>query len=177
MMAAVVGAVAFLERLQATSMATITGDMMKKTISVVALAALSMALTAAGVGASQEKQIPELQRSSAVAPEGTTITGCVARGTGAETYTLTEAKKNTSATATPGAPAAPLTLAAKDVDLSKHVGHSVELTGSWATAADAPIGTAGTERPATADASKMAAKTFTVKSVKMVASSCQTGGN
>ena len=144
---------------------------MKKTTFVVALAALSMALTAS-VDARQEK-IPERQKSSVAGPEGTTITGCVARGTAANTYTLTEEKKNESATAAAGAPAAPLMLAGTDVDLSEHVGHSVEVTGSWANT-DAPTGTAGTERPAAADASKKTAKTFTVKSVKMVAATCRT---
>ena len=64
------------------------------------------------------------------------------------------------------------------MDLSKHVGHSVTLTGSYASPT-AAIGTSGTEKPATPatpaateDSKKAAAKTFTVKSLKMVSPTC-----
>jgi hypothetical protein len=64
-------------------------------------------------------------------------------------------------------------LTGTEVDLSKHVGHSVTLTGSFASPT-AAIGTSGTEKPATPAATedKKAAKTFTVKSLKMVSPTC-----
>ena len=49
---------------------------------------------------------------------------------------------------TPAAPAALVTLTGTEVDLSKHVGHSVALTGSYASP-NATVGTSGTEKPAT----------------------------
>ena len=67
-----------------------------------------------------------------------------------------------------------MTLTGTEVDLSKHVGHSVALTGSYASP-NAAVGTTGTEKPATPAAtedSKKAAKTFTVKSLKMVSPTC-----
>ena len=158
---------------------------MKLTISTVALVALA-AVGAAAAGASQDR-IPEAQRpaTEAQAPArdaprpatmdtpGTTITGCVARGTAAETFTLAEVKKDAPA-ADAAAPAALIVLTGTEVDLSKHVGHSVALTGSYASPT-ATVGTSGTEKPSTPAAtenSQKAAKTFTVKSLKMVAPSC-----
>ena len=106
---------------------------------------------------------------------GTTITGCVARGTAPATYTLAEVKKGAPAAAETTAPAALVILTGTEVDLSKHVGHSVALTGSYANATET-VGTAGTEKPAAPAAtedSKKAAKTFTVKSLKMVSPTCE----
>ena len=75
---------------------------MKLTISTVALVALA-AVSAAGAGASQDR-IPAVQRPTADAQKpatmdapGITITGCVARGTTADTFTLAEVKKDAPA--------------------------------------------------------------------------------
>ena len=157
---------------------------MKLTISTVALVALA-AVSAAASGASQDR-IPDAQRPAADARPGAdaqkpatmdapgmTITGCVARGTAADTFTLAEVKKDAPAAADATAPAL-VALTGTEVDLSKHVGHSVALTGSYA-APTATVGTSGTEKPATTVAtedSKKAAKTFTVKSLKMVSPTC-----
>ena len=149
---------------------------MKLTISTVALAALAATLGVTAAGASQDR-MPDAQRPTAtMAAAGTKLTGCVARGSATNTFTLAEAKKDApaaAAAADASTPAALVTLAGTEVDLSKHVGHSVTLTGSYAT--DATVGTSGTEKPAVPAAtgdSKKAAKTFTVKSLEMVSTSC-----
>jgi hypothetical protein len=158
-----------------TSKAAITGEKMKLTISTVALVALATAVSAAAAGVSQDR-IPDAQRPGAIDSPGITLTGCVARGTAADTYTLAEVKKD--ATAAPAAAAAPAELVAltgTDVDMSKHVGHSVAVTGTYASTTSGPTGTSGTEKPAVPAASvdtKTAAKTFTVKSLKMVSPTC-----
>ena len=146
---------------------------MKLTISTVALVAIA-AVSAAAAGVSQDK-IPAAQKPATMEATGITITGCVARGTAADTFTLAE-KKDAPAAAD-AAPAALVTLTGTEVDLSKHVGHSVALTGSYASP-NASVGTSGTEKPATpatpaaTEDSKKAAKTFTVKSLKMVSPTC-----
>jgi hypothetical protein len=148
---------------------------MKLTISTVALVALAATVSAATAGVSQDR-IPDAQRPGAIeAPAASTLTGCVARGTATDTYTLAEAKKDATAAPATAAPAELVALAGTDVDLSKHVGHSVTVTGSY-TGTDGATGTSGTEKPAAAPATtedtKKPAKTFTVKSLKMVAPSC-----
>ena len=146
---------------------------MKLNISTVALVALAAMVSAAAAGASQDK--PEAQKPATMDAAGMTLTGCVARGTAPDTFTLAEVKKGAPA-ADASTPAPLVTLTGTEVDLSKHVGHSVTLTGSYASPT-AAIGTTGTEKPATPaapeDSKKAAAKTFTVKSLKMVSPTCQ----
>lgn len=150
---------------------------MKLTISTVALVALA-AVGVAAAGMNQDR-IPDAQRPATMDAPAMTITGCVARGTAADTFTLAEGKTGAPAAAGDvSAPAALIALTGSDVDLTKHVGHSVTLTGSYASP-NATVGTAGTEKPATApttaaatEDSKKAAKTFTVKSLKMVSPTC-----
>ena len=147
---------------------------MKLTISTVALVALAAMVSATAAGASQDK--PDAQKPSTMDASGMTLTGCVARGTAPDTFTLAEVKKGAPVAADASTPAPLVTLTGTEVDLSKHVGHSVTLTGSFASPT-AAIGTTGTEKPATPaateDSKKAAAKTFTVKSLKMVSPTCQ----
>ena len=146
---------------------------MKLTISTVALVALAATVSAATAGVSQDR-IPDAQRPGAIeAPAASTLTGCVARGTATDTYTLAEAKKDATAAPATAAPAELVALAGTDVDLSKHVGHSVAVTGAYANL-NVPTGTSGTEKPAATVDTKTAAKakTFTVKSLKMVSPTC-----
>jgi len=145
---------------------------MKLTISTVALVALAAMVSAAAAGASQDKA--DAQKPATMDAPGMTITGCVARGTAADTFTLAEVKKGAPVAADASTPAPLVALTGTEVDLSKHVGHSVALTGSYASP-NAAVGTSGTEKPATPAASedsKKAAKTFTVKSLKMVSPTC-----
>ena len=154
---------------------------MKRTFSAVAVVAMSMAVSASVAGVSQDK-IPELQRQGMTDVKSGTLTGCVARATPTDSYTLEETKdtKDAATPATDATPRLTVTLAGTDVDLSKHVGHRVSVTGSYANA-EAATGTAGAEKPvpapaASADGDTKPPKTFTVKSLKMVASSCQQPG-
>ena len=146
---------------------------MKLNLSTVALVALAAMVSAAAAGASQDK--PDAQKPATMDAPGMTLSGCVARGPAPDTFTLAE-KKGAPAAADASTPAPLVTLTGTEVDLSKHVGHSVTLTGSF-TSPSAAIGTTGTEKPATPgapeDSKKAAAKTFTVKSLKMVSPSCQ----
>ena len=152
---------------------------MKRTFSAVAAIAMSMAFSAPAAVAAQDK-IPELQRQGMADAKSVTLNGCVARGTATDSYTLTEKKDATAPAATDATTPVPVKLAGTDVDISKHVGHSVSVTGSYAdakVATDTPTGTAGTEKPAAAptaapEGDTKAARTFTVKSLKMVASTC-----
>lgn len=109
------------------------------------------------------------------------ITGCVQAGTSANSFELTNVKKgmsdSPSAAASPSADTASKNVkltAASGVDLAAHVGHTVEVSGSWAKAGDAPGASAATP---SASASGSGAKEFTVKSVKMVSSTCSAGTN
>jgi hypothetical protein len=103
---------------------------MKLTISTVALVALAATVGAATAGVSQDR-IPDAQRPGAIEAPASTLTGCVARGTATDTYTLAEAKKDAAAAPATAAPAELVALAGTDVDLSKHVGHGVTVTGSY----------------------------------------------
>jgi pentapeptide MXKDX repeat protein len=115
-----------------------------------------------------------------------TYTGCIAAGTAAGTFTLTHIaadamgkdamkkdtmKKDTMATDTMGKDAmAPesLALASSSVDLSKHLGHKVAITGS---SAHSKMDAMGKDTMAK-DGMAKDASVFTVKSLKMVSASC-----
>lgn len=150
---------------------------MKRTFSAVAVVALAMAVSAGAAVSSQEK-IPPAQKPSATAPDdkSVTITGCVTKGVEPGSFILTQADVVALAGATPRKPLV-LSLLGTEADITKHVGHSVTVTGSYPTPAVA-TGTAGTEKPAPAPAiaaeadAKPTARAFTVKTITMVASSC-----
>ena len=118
-----------------------------------------------------------------------TISGCLKAGDTAGTYTLTKVKAGGAAgttgdTAAGGAAAGAssssdkgdvnLTASASDVDLSKHVGHQIEVTGTpkaGATAGGAATTTGDTAAGA-AGTSGRSAKSLNVTSVKMISESC-----
>ena len=144
---------------------------MNKTISTVAVMAISMAVSVAAVGTSQER-IPDVQRPRATDATSITLTGCVARGTASDSYTLTEEKKAAATAPDAAASSELVALSSTEVDMSKHVGHKVAITGSYKDA-DAVVGTTGAEKPAASpETDKKTAKIFTVTSLKMVAASC-----
>ena len=156
---------------------------MRRWYSAVVTMAMSMALGAVASGVSQDA-IPALQREARPAPQisiPTTLTGCVARGTATGTYALTDILKEGEAT--PAARNAPerltVVLSGTDVDVSKHVGHKVSVTGAYAS--DERATGARTEKPAAASATREGGKktteTFTVRSLKMVADSCALSTN
>jgi hypothetical protein len=149
---------------------------MKTTFSMVAVVAVSMAVGATAAARGQER-IPELPRQGASDVKSITLTGCVERGPTTDSFTLREAKEG-AATPSDATPRLPVALSSTDVNFSKHVGHSVSVTGSYAVA-EIATGTAGTEKPAPAapaaitEGDGKTARTFTVKSLKMLADSCQ----
>lgn len=147
---------------------------MKRTFSAVTVVAMSMAISAAAAVAGQDT-IPQLERRGMGDVKSVTLSGCVARGTEADSYTLAETK-DAAAPASEATPRPPVALSGTDVDMSKHVGHSVAVTGSYAIPTAAPVPGA-TDKPATVPATapddeKKAPRAFTVKSLKMIASSC-----
>jgi len=121
------------------------------------------------------------------------ITGCVQAGTSASSFELTNVKKgmgdsasaSASSSASPSASASAsgdmasknvkLT-AASGVDLAAHVGHTVEVTGSWAKSGDTSSASPSAASPS-ASPSGSGGKEFTVKNVKMVSSTCSAGTN
>jgi len=110
-----------------------------------------------------------------------TYNGCIEAGTAAGTFMLTHVvtdhmgkeamNKDTMAKDTMSkdtmAPTT-LTLTSSSVDLSKHLGHRVSVTGA---AAGGTMDAMGKETSAK-DAMTKGASAFTVKSLKMVAASC-----
>jgi hypothetical protein len=111
-------------------------------------------------------------------PWAVTLVGCVAQGTSGGGYTLTTSIPQPEATDKDAMTSIKLVLTSTEVDLSRHVGHTVSVTGvhaaHWAT------GTTGTtasgspvsEGAVKDDGSKKTTGTFAVKSLKMVATSC-----
>ena len=109
-----------------------------------------------------------------------TYTGCIEVGSTAGTFTLTHVaddhmakdamKKDTMKKNTMGKDtmATTLTLTSASVDLSKHLGHKVSVTGS---AAHGKMDAMGKDTMAK-DGMAKDASAFTVKSLKMVAASC-----
>ena len=140
----------------------------------------------APVTESGQEQIPLLPMSLPVGATSMTLTGCVAQGTSADTYLLTGIVRDVEPMAPPvamakeGSKSETLLLTSSDVDVSKHVGHKVTVTG-MAVAADRPVGTSGaidakpgTDSAMTRTGAKIPAG-FTVKSLKMISASCADG--
>lgn len=143
-----------------------------KTVKISLVAATAACLALSGAVLVAQEKIPELQRDGAAGAKTLTLSGCVAGGAATGPYTLESNVKNEAAPTDADQPRT-VTLTGTDVDLGPHVGHIVALTGSYlaATAITSPTGTAGTGTSASADASKPL-RTFTVKSLKMIAGSC-----
>lgn len=148
---------------------------MKTMYSAIALGATLVAFGAAGAGASQDR-IPYLQREVPKDPKNATLTGCVAHGASVGTYIL---KNITEDAATPGKGTferMSIVLSGTEVDVSKHVGHRVSVTGLYASEALA-LGTLRTMEKASAaeevsQADIKATRTLRVTSLVMVADSC-----
>jgi hypothetical protein len=124
----------------------------------------------AGVG--QEK-IPELQRETRTDVDSATFTGCVVRDTAVDSYKLTNVTKEGSLI-TEVSTRVSVRLSTIDVDLAKHVGHRVSVTGLYS-----PRGQAAgaiSLQPAVSgvegNGENRALPTLKVKSLTMVADSC-----
>ncbi len=119
------------------------------------------------------------------------ITGCVQSGTTAGTYELTNIKKGgghesasaseSSASSSSSSSKSVKLVAAAGVDLSQHVGHQVEVTGSWSpsssSSSSASSSSSSTTPPSASASSSGGDKEFNVTDVKMVSATCSAGTN
>jgi hypothetical protein len=147
---------------------------MQTKYSAVALGAVIMALSAAAASVSQAS-IPELQKAARPNAASATLTGCVAPGVAAGTYILTNIFKDEQTNAKDGLVRTSVLLSSTDVDVSRHVGHRVSVTGVYlshgrTTTVAAMDKRAPTEEIARGD--KLTSATFRVKSLALVADSC-----
>jgi hypothetical protein len=153
---------------------------MRKRCLTLSVAAIVVGLSGP-VAAVRQDKIPYIPRVQPAAEKSTTVTGCVARGTAAETYVLTNVTREGEAPVKPAAKPESLLLSGADVDMSKHVGHQVSVTGV-AAATDHAIGTTGATavKPAAESTMKTDAKVparFTVQSLKMISATCSEVGD
>jgi len=118
-------------------------------------------------------QAPEARAPKSDEPR--TITGCVAAGTDARTFTITESLNPASPTPNPSVATAPASLgtwslkADSNIDLSKYVGKKVEITGS----SDRKGGmSADTSASTTRSDASTTGPRFHAKSVKVLAETC-----
>lgn len=110
--------------------------------------------------------------------KATKLTGCIQSGTTAGTFELSNIKGKMSDSASSSKTVK--LVAAAGVDLSQHVGHQVEVNGSWSPSSSASASTSpsSADTPAaSASASTSGAKEFNVTDVKMVAATCSAGTN
>jgi hypothetical protein len=106
------------------------------------------------------------------------LTGCVQSGTTAGTFELSNIKKggksdSMSASASDSSSKTVKLVAAAGVDLTQHVGHQVEVTGSWNKDSASASPSASPDASASASGSK--GTEFNVTDVKMVSATCSAG--
>ncbi len=149
-------------------------------------AMLMAAVLSAAVSAQSGGTMVKGDKMDKMEMKDATYTGCVEAGTAAGTFMLTHVsadhmgndamKKDTMAKDGMGKDAmasANLTLTGSSVDLSKHVGHKVSVTGSAAHGKMDAMGKDTMGKDAMAkDGMVKDAPAFTVKSLKMIAASC-----
>jgi hypothetical protein len=156
---------------------------------------VAFALAAVGVSAQYPEQKPADKQAPMKSAQSVTITGCVREGDSANAFVLANvdpsalaAVHGSGTTGTAGTPPAGSSATATvalistaDIDLKKHVGHKVEVSGTIAPAKAEPgtgaAGTAGTPSDTTAreagkDKGMAHAPKLNVRSVKHVAESC-----
>jgi hypothetical protein len=108
-----------------------------------------------------------------------TLTGCLAKGETADSFTLTNARMGGSATGTTGEKAAGKEAAAATYQLSPgkvqkleaHVGHTVEITGTLDASPSAKSG-ASSDTAASASKGKAPAQHVTVTGMKHISGTC-----
>lgn len=151
---------------------------MKTCFAAAMVGAAMLVGTSAGLVA--QELIPQLPREGRMDAQSVTVVGCVAKGAAVDTYNLTniapapedkDKDKDAMKSLT-------LALAGTEVDLSQHVGHKVSLTGTREAKLAGAIGTTGTDKPSVeAPKDKTVIGTFTVKSLTMVAPTCDTSSD
>lgn len=121
------------------------------------------------------------------------LSGCVQAGTEAGAFELTNVKKShnmasSSSTSEPSSATSGMASTSGDkktvklsagsgVDLAAHVGHTVEVMGSWNKAASDMSSAPSASSPSAADAMSAAGREFKVSNVKMLSSTCSAGTN
>ena len=149
---------------------------MKTTITGACVAALA----AVAITASAQQPAPQTPPQPTPAPSASvtldkdvTLTGCIKAGAQPGSFELSNIKKGAASSEPSLAKDAKIMLSASaGTDLAPHVGHTVEVTGTWAAAA------AATPPSATSPAGEAkAAKSLTVSNLKMVSATCTTGTN
>ena len=135
--------------------------------------ALSVAVHAqSGSGMAQDDKMGKMDKMEKMDGKTWTYTGCLAAGADAGTFTLTHAMADdhmgkdamkhdgmkSDAMKADSMKSDTLAVSSKSVDLGKHVGHRVSVTGS-----------SGANKM---DANGKGVSAFTVKSLKMVSASC-----
>ena len=154
---------------------------MKRVFAGTVLALFCAAGLAAQMPADQKKAEPAKSDEKSVI-----ITGCLRAGETPNSYVLANVKDDasTTAAATPSTPPSAGTSGAMasgevkligapaSLDLSKHVGHTVAITGSWAAAGKSsqPTGTTGAAGAASPSSS---ARGFNVKSMTQQSETCK----
>jgi hypothetical protein len=128
------------------------------------------------VGAQQPPAAPQkpAEQKSPSDAKTRTITGCIEKGAGADSFILAEAstgpapapgaKPGEKPAGTTGATKSYALMAKPSEDLSKHVGHRVEITGTVSTAPPAASPAPG--------ASTQPKEALNVQSLKMVSATC-----
>src|SRR5262249_41677437 len=133
--------------------------------SMTAVAVLAAAVWSVAAGAQSGGTMPKADKMDTIQMMETSYTGCIEAGSAADTFTLTHpvaAGRMSSESMKADSPAA-LILSGSPVDLRKHVGHKVTVSGSLAHEKKNAMGEGRMDA---------AAPTFTVKSLKMIAASC-----
>ena len=139
---------------------------------------VAIALTATATIAAQQPPPPAASASSANSTDKVVVTGCIQKGiqspvgtsgaagaaADASKFLLTKASPVSDATATPKT----FRLDAEDSQLTAHVGHKVEITGTLDAAKPSASVTGDPAPPPAANASKLK-----VTSVKMIAAACE----
>jgi len=152
---------------------------MKKSCLALTVAAMVGGLSGTAAGVVQDK-IPDIPKLQPAAATSMTVTGCVGRGTTADTYVLTNVTRDGEAAVKDASKTETLLLSGSDIAISNHVGHRVSVTGMhaatdpiWATGA---TGRAGAESATTQTGAKVPAG-FTVKSLTMISATCSEAGD
>ena len=143
--------------------------------------AVTIAAIVAGLSGSMEgmqDKIPEIPKLQPAAAQSMTVTGCVGRGTAADTYVLTNVIRDGEAVGKNVSKIETLLLSGSDIDFSRHVGHKVAVTGmhaargytietTAATAIESAMGKTGAKVPSR----------FTVQSLTMISATCFEAGD
>jgi hypothetical protein len=153
---------------------------MKTTGCLAVIAAAVMMGLSGGAAKGNQDTIPQIPTARSTAAKSVTVTGCVGRGTTPDSYVLTNVTQEGHATVNDARKPETLLLSAEDIDISKHVGHLVSVTGMHAATNRAPTGATDVTPATESTMTKAAAKLpigFAVTSLKMISGTCPEAGD